>query len=197
MHLVFLFESIHPIGFIISYPIWSLYRAMCTVECLFREECQKMKSGAAYTLLAAMLTMRPWDDVVSKDVERWRFMTWWYDVIWYETKWYVMIWRYVTLHCIALQGHAGWLLSLPLSSLSYLVMLSALRPDFDFLTAPSPSSALFTSTPLSPHLSCPVPFCVMLCCRDISDWRARTPREKPSCCVHTPRNISQTSLACW
>ena len=29
-----------------------------------------MKSGAAYTLLAAMLTMRPWDDVVSPDVER-------------------------------------------------------------------------------------------------------------------------------
>jgi hypothetical protein len=29
-----------------------------------------MKSGAAYTLLAAMLTMRPWDDVVSNDVDR-------------------------------------------------------------------------------------------------------------------------------
>eukprot|EP00596_Hydrurales_sp_CCMP1899_P001301 CAMPEP_0119047756 /NCGR_PEP_ID=MMETSP1177-20130426/54810_1 /TAXON_ID=2985 /ORGANISM="Ochromonas sp, Strain CCMP1899" /LENGTH=115 /DNA_ID=CAMNT_0007022715 /DNA_START=1419 /DNA_END=1762 /DNA_ORIENTATION=+ len=27
-----------------------------------------MNSGPAYTLLAAMLTMRPWDDVVSDDV---------------------------------------------------------------------------------------------------------------------------------
>ena len=36
-----------------------------------------MNSGAAYTLLAAMLTMRPWDDVVGEDVKRWK----WSDVL--------------------------------------------------------------------------------------------------------------------
>jgi len=33
-------------------------------ERTIREECEKMNSGPAYTLLAAMLTMRPWDDIV-------------------------------------------------------------------------------------------------------------------------------------
>ena len=39
-------------------------------ETIIKEECQKMNSGPAYTLLAAMLTMRPWDDIVSDDVQR-------------------------------------------------------------------------------------------------------------------------------
>ena len=39
-------------------------------ENTIKEECQKMNSGPAYTLLAAMLTMRPWDDIVSDDVNR-------------------------------------------------------------------------------------------------------------------------------
>jgi len=32
--------------------------------------CKSMKAGDLYTLLAAMITQRPWDDIVSKDIDR-------------------------------------------------------------------------------------------------------------------------------
>jgi aarF domain-containing kinase len=32
-----------------------------------KRACESMNVGPAYTLLAAMLTMRPWDDIVDKD----------------------------------------------------------------------------------------------------------------------------------
>jgi aarF domain-containing kinase len=48
-----------------------LWRGLLTSnEDIIREECMRMNSGPAYTLLAAMLTMRPWDDIVSDDVDR-------------------------------------------------------------------------------------------------------------------------------
>ena len=36
-------------------------------EGAIRETCDELNCGKAYTLLAAMLTMRPWDDIVHKD----------------------------------------------------------------------------------------------------------------------------------
>ena len=36
-------------------------------EKAIRETCDELNCGQAYTLLAAMLTMRPWDDIVHKD----------------------------------------------------------------------------------------------------------------------------------
>ena len=32
--------------------------------------CREMNAGPAYTLLAAIVTQRPWDDIVSNDIER-------------------------------------------------------------------------------------------------------------------------------
>ena len=32
--------------------------------------CEQLNAGQAYTLLAAILTMRPWDDIVSSDMQR-------------------------------------------------------------------------------------------------------------------------------
>lgn len=32
--------------------------------------CKSMQAGDLYTLLAAMITQRPWDDIVSKDIDR-------------------------------------------------------------------------------------------------------------------------------
>lgn len=32
--------------------------------------CERLNAGHAYTLLAAMLTMKPWDDIVSDDMSR-------------------------------------------------------------------------------------------------------------------------------
>ena len=35
-------------------------------EAEIRRQCEFLKAGKMYTLLTSMLTMRPWDDVVSK-----------------------------------------------------------------------------------------------------------------------------------
>ena len=35
-----------------------------------RRECEFLNAGKMYTLLTAMLTMRPWDDVVANDIDR-------------------------------------------------------------------------------------------------------------------------------
>lgn len=35
-----------------------------------RKECEFLNAGKMYTLLTAMLTMRPWDDVVANDIDR-------------------------------------------------------------------------------------------------------------------------------
>jgi hypothetical protein len=32
--------------------------------------CKRMQAGDLYTLLAAMITQRPWDDIVSDDIGR-------------------------------------------------------------------------------------------------------------------------------
>ena len=32
--------------------------------------CKNMHAGMLYTLLAAMITQRPWDDIVSADINR-------------------------------------------------------------------------------------------------------------------------------
>lgn len=39
-------------------------------EGAIRDTCKEMNVGPAYTLLAAMLTMRPWDDIVNADREK-------------------------------------------------------------------------------------------------------------------------------
>jgi len=41
-------------------------------ELAIKKTCDKLNCGPAYTLLAAMLTMRPWDDIVHKDREKLR-----------------------------------------------------------------------------------------------------------------------------
>ena len=66
--LLFLLSS--PSFFRFPLPLYPHLFSHLRPSALYREECQQMKSGAAYTLLAAMLTMRPWDDVVSNDVDR-------------------------------------------------------------------------------------------------------------------------------
>lgn len=40
---------------------------MLADESGIKENCMKMNAGKLYTLLAAMLTMRPWDDIIVKD----------------------------------------------------------------------------------------------------------------------------------
>ena len=48
-----------------------LWRALVTGdEPTIKEQCEKLNAGKAFTLLAAMLTMRPWDDIVSDDMGR-------------------------------------------------------------------------------------------------------------------------------
>jgi aarF domain-containing kinase len=48
-----------------------LWRALVTGdEPTIKEQCQNLNAGKAFTLLAAMLTMRPWDDIVSDDMGR-------------------------------------------------------------------------------------------------------------------------------
>ena len=39
-------------------------------ETEIKKECEYLHAGNMYTLLAAMLTMRPWDDIVSKDINK-------------------------------------------------------------------------------------------------------------------------------
>jgi aarF domain-containing kinase len=34
------------------------------------QHCRNMHAGGLYTLLAAMITQRPWDDIVSDDMSR-------------------------------------------------------------------------------------------------------------------------------
>lgn len=43
---------------------------ICSDEKQIEHYCKKLNAGAAYTLLAAMLTLRPWDDIVSGDIDR-------------------------------------------------------------------------------------------------------------------------------
>ena len=86
-----------------------------------REECQKMNSGAAYTLLAAMLTMRPWDDVVGEDVKR------------LELKLYIkMHWKTM---CVQF-----WIYWQVTPSLSLSLFLSLSSPLFLILSLPCPLS---------------------------------------------------------
>lgn len=48
-----------------------LWRALVTGdEPTIKLKCEKLGAGKAFTLLAAMLTMRPWDDIVSDDMGR-------------------------------------------------------------------------------------------------------------------------------
>ena len=48
-----------------------LWRGLVTSdEKEIKANCEKMNAGAIYTLLAAMLTMKPWDDIVSDDMGR-------------------------------------------------------------------------------------------------------------------------------
>jgi aarF domain-containing kinase len=48
-----------------------LWRGLVTSnEAEIKRNCELMNAGAIYTLLAAMLTMKPWDDVVSDDIGR-------------------------------------------------------------------------------------------------------------------------------
>jgi len=48
-----------------------LWRALVTSnESEIKYRCERMNAGTIYTLLAAMLTMKPWDDIVSDDMSR-------------------------------------------------------------------------------------------------------------------------------
>lgn len=48
-----------------------LWQAMILCdEGKIEQYCRRLNAGELYTLLAAMLTLRPWDDIVSKDVDK-------------------------------------------------------------------------------------------------------------------------------
>lgn len=48
-----------------------LWRGLVTSdEAEIKKRCEEMNAGSIYTLLAAILTMKPWDDIVSEDMGR-------------------------------------------------------------------------------------------------------------------------------